>query len=66
MGDDPGAEDYWQRRRKFFAGFVCIEYVWTEIWDCNRTENTMEVIRFRDWLRDADAQMAAAEEKGVS
>jgi sugar phosphate isomerase/epimerase len=36
-----------------YAGYFSIEYVWTEIWDCNRTENTMETIQFRDLARAA-------------
>lgn len=34
-----------------YTGYICIEYVWTSVWDCNRTENTMETILFRDFLR---------------
>jgi sugar phosphate isomerase/epimerase len=32
-----------------YQGFFSIEYVWMTMWDCNRTENTMETIRFRDF-----------------
>lgn len=34
-----------------FGGYVAIEYVWIDVWDCFRTENTMETIRFRDFFR---------------
>lgn len=34
-----------------FSGYVALEYVWTSIWDCNRVDNTMETIRFRDFFR---------------
>jgi sugar phosphate isomerase/epimerase len=34
-----------------FDGCISIEYVWVDIWDCFRTENTMETILFRDWWR---------------
>ena len=36
-----------------YAGYFSIEYVWADIWDCNRTENTMETIQFRDFARAA-------------
>ncbi len=32
-----------------YDGFFSIEYVWMKLWDCNRTENTMETIAFRDF-----------------
>jgi sugar phosphate isomerase/epimerase len=38
-------------QRHGFEGYVSLEYVWVEIWECFRTENTMEIIRFRDWWR---------------
>jgi sugar phosphate isomerase/epimerase len=31
--------------------FMTIEYVWMHLWDCDRTENTMETIQFRDFVR---------------
>jgi len=34
-----------------YAGFFSIEYVWMNLWDCNRTENTMETVQFRDFAR---------------
>lgn len=33
--------------------YMTIEYVWMQLWDCNRTENTMETIQFRDLARAA-------------
>ncbi len=36
-----------------YSGYFSIEYVWTDYWDCNRTENTMETIQFRDFARAA-------------
>jgi sugar phosphate isomerase/epimerase len=36
-----------------YAGYFSMEYVWVDIWDCNRTENTMETIQFRDFARAA-------------
>jgi sugar phosphate isomerase/epimerase len=40
-------------REHAYDGFVGVEYVWTELWDCDETENTMETIQFRDFLRRA-------------
>jgi sugar phosphate isomerase/epimerase len=34
-----------------YTGYLALEYVWTPIWDCNRVDNTMETIQFRDFLR---------------
>jgi len=31
--------------------YMAIEYVWMSLWDCNRTENTMETIQYRDFTR---------------
>lgn len=31
--------------------YMTIEFVWMNLWDCNRTENTMETIQFRDFTR---------------
>jgi sugar phosphate isomerase/epimerase len=34
-----------------YGGFFSMEYVWMRTWDCDRTENTMETIRFRDFVK---------------
>ena len=34
-----------------YDAYFSIEYVWIDFWDCNRTENTMETIQFRDFVR---------------
>ena len=34
-----------------YDAYFSIEYVWIDVWDCNRTENTMETIQFRDFVR---------------
>ena len=34
-----------------YEAYFSIEYVWIDVWDCNRTENTMETIQFRDFVR---------------
>ena len=31
--------------------FFSIEYVWMNLWDCDKSENTMETIQFRDFVR---------------
>jgi len=36
-----------------YDAYISMEYVWMNLWDCNRTENTMETIRFRDFFRAA-------------
>jgi sugar phosphate isomerase/epimerase len=40
-----------QLQKRDYSGYFSIEYVWMNLWDCNRTENTMETIRFRDFAR---------------
>jgi sugar phosphate isomerase/epimerase len=40
-----------QLERRQYTGYLSVEYVWMNQWDCNRTENTMETIRFRDFAR---------------
>ena len=34
-----------------YDAYFSIEYVWIDVWDCNRTENTMETIQFRDFVK---------------
>ncbi len=34
-----------------YDAYFSIEYVWIDFWDCNRTENTMETIQFRDFVK---------------
>ena len=34
-----------------YDAYFSIEYVWIDFWDCNRTENTMETIQFRDFAK---------------
>jgi sugar phosphate isomerase/epimerase len=34
-----------------YKGYLALEYVWTTLWDCNRVDNTMETIQFRDFFR---------------
>ena len=34
-----------------YPGYFAIEYVWIDLWDCNRVDNTMETIQFRDFAR---------------
>ena len=34
-----------------YEAYFSIEYVWIDVWECNRTENTMETIQFRDFVR---------------
>ena len=34
-----------------YDAYFSIEYVWIDIWECNRTENTMETIQFRDFVK---------------
>ena len=34
-----------------YEAYFSIEYVWIDVWDCNRTENTMETIQFRDFAK---------------
>ncbi len=34
-----------------YDAYFSIEYVWIDFWDCNRTENTMETIQFRDFVQ---------------
>ena len=34
-----------------YDAYFSIEYVWIDIWKCNRTENTMETIQFRDFVK---------------
>jgi sugar phosphate isomerase/epimerase len=38
-----------------YDGWFGIEYVWTDWGDCNRTENTCEMIRMRDMARAVSA-----------
>jgi sugar phosphate isomerase/epimerase len=40
-------------RQSGYAGFICLEYVWSEWEWCNGTDNLSETIRFRDFLRSA-------------
>ena len=42
--------------RSGYRGWVCVEYVWTQKWDCNRVDNLSETIMLRDVLRTALAQ----------
>jgi sugar phosphate isomerase/epimerase len=37
-------------RARGYDAYFSMEYVWMDLWDCNRTENTMETIRFRDFV----------------
>ena len=34
-----------------YDAFFSIEYVWMNLWDCDKSENTMETIQFRDFVR---------------
>jgi sugar phosphate isomerase/epimerase len=34
-----------------YNGYMSVEYVWMQLWDCNKTDNTMETIQFRDFIR---------------
>lgn len=36
-----------------YSGYFAIEYVWQDWQNCNRTENTCETVRFRDFVRSA-------------
>jgi sugar phosphate isomerase/epimerase len=40
-----------------YGGYLGVEYVWTELWDCDETENTMETIQFRDFLRETASRL---------
>lgn len=36
-----------------YRGWICVEYVWMQRWDCNRVDNLSETILLRDRLRAA-------------
>jgi sugar phosphate isomerase/epimerase len=36
-----------------YRGWICVEYVWMQTWDCNRVDNLSETILLRDRLRAA-------------
>lgn len=39
-----------------YRGYLGLEYVWMEKWDCDRVENTMETIQLRDLFRSLAGQ----------
>ena len=39
--------------RSAYRGWICVEYVWMQKWDCNRVDNLSETIMLRDVLREA-------------
>lgn len=39
--------------RSGYRGWICVEYVWMQKWDCNRVDNLSETILLRDVLREA-------------
>ncbi len=39
--------------RSGYRGWICVEYVWMQGWDCNRVDNLSETIMLRDVLREA-------------
>ncbi len=40
-------------RRLKYTGWICLEYVWMDKWDCNRVDNLSETVLLRDVLLDA-------------
>ena len=36
-----------------YRGWICVEYVWMQTWDCNRVDNLSETILLRDRLQAA-------------
>jgi sugar phosphate isomerase/epimerase len=40
-------------QRLNYSGWICLEYVWMDKWDCNRVDNLSETVLLRDVLRDA-------------
>ena len=38
-------------QKQRYSGWVCLEYVWMDKWDCNRVDNLSETILLRDVLR---------------
>lgn len=40
-------------RRHCYTGWICLEYVWMDKWDCNRVDNLSETVLLRDVLRSA-------------
>ena len=40
-------------QRLKYTGWICLEYVWMDKWDCNRVDNLSETVLLRDVLRDA-------------
>ena len=36
-----------------YRGWICLEYVWMDKWDCNRVDNLSETVLLRDVLREA-------------
>ncbi len=36
-----------------YTGWICLEYVWMDKWDCNRVDNLSETVLLRDVLRGA-------------
>ena len=40
-------------RKQSYAGWICLEYVWMDKWDCNRVDNLSETVLLRDVLRSA-------------
>lgn len=40
-----------------YAGYICVEYVWTEWEGCNEVDNLSETIQMRDHLRGVDLSL---------
>lgn len=40
-------------KKQNYSGWVCLEYVWMDKWDCNRVDNLSETILLRDLIREA-------------
>jgi len=48
---------------KSYRGFVALEYVWMEKWDCNRVDNTTETVELNSLVRSI---LAAGQKRGTS